>query len=48
MLDTTDLPVQYTVRCAELGELPAGLTLSESPPSDDDESDDRDPWTVEQ
>ena len=38
MLDTTDLPVQYTVGCAELAELPAGLTLNERPPENDAEN----------
>ena len=47
MLDTTDLPVQYSVNCAELAELPAGLILNEFPPSDQDEPDEPDPfWPV--
>ena len=38
MLDTTDLPVQFTVGCSELAELPAGLTLNEFPPENDAEN----------
>ena len=47
MLDTTDLPVQYSVNCAELAELPAGMTLEERPPaSDAEDAWAEEPWTL--
>lgn len=48
MLNPTDLCVAYTVRCAELGDLPPGLTLIESPPPEEPEPDEPDRWPVEE